>query len=66
MRRIDLNDDDGSRRNQTTPTIVIVDLDRRIRRSGTMIAAFVRPMPSFYCLLEQIRERAPPISENQI
>jgi hypothetical protein len=66
MRRIDLNDDGGSRRNQTTPTIVIVDLDWQIRRSGTMIATLVRPMPSFYCLLEQIRERARPISENQI
>jgi hypothetical protein len=66
IRRIDLCGDDGLRKNQTAPQVLIADLSALGPRSGAMTAAPVLPVHGFYCLHKHIRERAPPILKNQI
>jgi hypothetical protein len=65
VRRTDLSVDDRSR-NQTTLQFCIVDLDAVTLRVPEVTRRLRIRLRSFYCLQEHIRERAPPISENQI
>ena len=65
MRRIDLSVDDRSR-NQNTLQFCIVDLDAVTLRVPEVTRTLRIRLRSFYCLQEHIRERAPPILENQI
>lgn len=66
MRRMDLSSDGESRKNQRPPSLLVADLAGLISRSAMIDDCLIRPVRSFYCLQEHIRERAPPILENPI